>query len=240
MGSAKVKGGGRTAGNRAARRRLLCYHVPMSIRFRYIAVEGPIGVGKTTLVEHLSERLGAEKILETANNPFLRDFYQGKPEAAFLAQLFFLLSRYQQQQQLRQRTLFERALVADYLLEKDRIFAYLNLTDSELSIYERLYAVLSADTPSPDLVVYLQAETPALLKRIKERGRDYEKRVSHEYLKTVNDAYNRYFFNYTRTPLLVVNTAEADFARNKEHLDGLMRQIETMEGGTRYYVPMTA
>ncbi len=212
----------------------------MNVRFHHIAVEGPVGVGKTALVDLMVEQLGAEKINEVDNNPFLESFYEGEDEAAFLTQLFFLLSRYQQQQKLRQKPLFDRLTIADYLFDKDRIFAYVNLSDSELMLYERLYAILSREVPRPDLVIYLQADTPVLVKRIRARGRDFERRISEDYLKALNDAYNNYFFNYNQTPLLVVNTSEIDFVHRKEDLEDLLKQIEAMDGGTRYYVPCGA
>lgn len=212
----------------------------MNVRFHHIAVEGPVGVGKTALVDLMVEQLGAEKINEVDNNPFLESFYEGEAEAAFLTQLFFLLSRYQQQQKLRQKPLFDRLTIADYLFDKDRIFAYVNLSDSELMLYERLYAILSREVLRPDLVIYLQADTPVLVKRIRARGRDFERRISEDYLKALNDAYNNYFFNYNQTPLLVVNTSEIDFVHRKEDLEDLLKQIEAMDGGTRYYVPCGA
>jgi deoxyadenosine/deoxycytidine kinase len=212
----------------------------MNVRFHHIAVEGPVGVGKTALVDLMVERLGAEKINEVDNNPFLESFYEGEDEAAFLTQLFFLLSRYQQQRKLRQKPLFDRLTIADYLFDKDRIFAYVNLSDSELMLYERLYTILSREVLKPDLVIYLQADTPVLVKRIRARGRDFERRISEEYLKALNDAYNNYFFNYNQTPLLVVNTSEIDFVHRKEDLEDLLKQIEAMDGGTRYYVPCGA
>jgi deoxyadenosine/deoxycytidine kinase len=210
---------------------------PSAGRPRYVVIEGPIGVGKTSLAERLAERMGAERVMESAQNPFLKAFYEQQEQAAFLTQLFFLLTRYQQQQKLRQRPLFGRATVSDYLFDKDRIFAYLTLSDSELMVYEKIYAVLAQEIPRPDLVLYLQADTPVLLRRIRERGRDYEKRLSADYLQALNDAYNRFFFSYNKTPLLVVNTSEIDFVKRQSDLDDLIRQIDRMEAGTRYYVP---
>jgi deoxyadenosine/deoxycytidine kinase len=208
------------------------------MRFQYIAVEGVIGVGKTQVVERLAERLDAVTVLEEwGSNPFLKPFYEGATGAAFQVELFFLLSRYRQQQELLQRNLFQQYTVADYVFEKSRLFSYLNLEDSELLIYERLYALLGETVPRPDLVVYLQAPTEVLLKRIRTRGRPEESRLSEEYLAEVNRAYNHYFFHYAQTPLLVVNTTDLDFVKRPEDLDDLMKQIQGMGKGTQYYVP---
>jgi len=205
----------------------------------YIVVEGAIGVGKTSVVERLAERMEARTVLEEwGQNPFLTPFYEGKPGAAFQIELFYLLSRYRQQQELTQRTLFERYTLSDYLFEKSKLFAYLNLDDSELLIYERLYAMLMDGVPRPDLVVYLQAPTEVLLRRIRTRGRPEEARLSEEYLAEVNRAYNHYFFHYTATPLLVVNTTDLDFAKRAEDVDDLLKQIRSMGKGTQYYVPL--
>jgi deoxyadenosine/deoxycytidine kinase len=206
--------------------------------FQHIAVEGPIGVGKTTVVERLAERLEAQVVLEDwGQNPFLQSFYEGKPGAAFQVELFFLLSRYRQQQELLQRNLFQRVTLCDYVFEKSRLFSYLNLDDSELLIYDKLFALLADGVPRPDLVVYLQAPTEVLMKRIRGRGRPEEAPMSEEYLAELNRAYNHYFFHYTQTPLLVVNTADVDFVKRPADLDDLMKQIRQMGKGTQYYVP---
>ena len=206
--------------------------------FHYIAVEGAIGVGKTTVVERLAERLDANTVMEDwATNPFLASFYDGADGAAFQLELFFLLMRYRQQQELVQRQLFAQATLCDYVFEKSRLFAYLNLDDSELLIYEKLFTLLGESVPRPDLVVYLQAPTEVLMKRVKSRGRPEEKGLSEEYMTEVNRAYNHYFFHYNATPLLVVNTADVDFARSDEDVDDLLRQIKGMGKGTQYYVP---
>jgi deoxyguanosine kinase len=208
------------------------------MRFQYIAVEGVIGVGKTAVVERLAERLDATTVLEEwGQNPFLKAFYEGASGAAFQAELFFALSRYRQQQELTQRNLFQAYTVSDYVFDKSRLYAYLNLEDSELLIYEKLYALLAESVPRPDLVVYLQAPTEILMKRIRTRGRPEESRLSEEYLAEVNRAYNHYFFHYTQTPLLVVNTSDLDFVKRPEDLDDLMKQIQGMGKGTQYYVP---
>jgi deoxyguanosine kinase len=204
----------------------------------YIAVEGPIGVGKTTVVEKLAERLDANTVLEDwSTNPFLGSFYEGNDGAAFQLELFFLLMRYRQQQELVQRQLFAQATLCDYVFEKSRLFAYLNLDDSELMIYEKLFTLLADSVPRPDLVVYLQAPTEVLMKRVKTRGRPEESQLSEEYLAEVNRAYNHYFFHYGATPLLVVNTTDVDFAKSADDLDDLLRQVRSMGKGTQYYVP---
>jgi len=207
--------------------------------FKYIAVEGVIGVGKSVVVEKLAERLDAAVVQEEwASNPFLKPFYDAAPGAAFQTELFFLLSRYRQQQELQQRSLFKHVTLSDYLFDKSKLFAYLNLDDSELLIYEKLYALLAEGVPRPDLVVYLQAPTEVLMKRIRSRGRPEEASLSEEYLAEVNRAYNHYFFHYTATPLLVVNTAEVDFVSRAEDVDDLLKQIRSMGKGTQYYVPL--
>ena len=207
--------------------------------FQHLAIEGPIGVGKSSVSQLLAERLDATTVLEEwKDNPFLKPFYEGRAGAAFQVEVFYLLSRYRQQQDLQQRNLFQAETVSDYLFEKSRLFAYLNLEDSELAIFERLYALLAESVPKPDLVVYLQAPTEILLKRIKQRGRVEEAGLSEEYLAEVNRAYNHYFFHYTQTPLLVVNTSEVDFVKRPEDVDDLMRQIRSMGRGTQYYAPM--
>ena len=208
------------------------------IKFSFIAVEGAIGVGKTSLVKRLCSGLDAVEILEDLENPFLREFYSDQEGAAFQAQLFFLLSRYKQQEELVQRNLFKQFAICDYLFAKDRIFAYLNLSNSELMIYERLYKLLEVNVPKPELVIYLQASSKVLMERIRKRSRDYEDNLSEKYLEEVNKAYNYFFFHYRETPLLVINTSDIDFVESRRDLDDLIDQINSMEKGTRYYVPL--
>jgi deoxyadenosine/deoxycytidine kinase len=211
------------------------------MELHFLSIEGPIGVGKTSVVERLAERLNAKTVLEENDeNPFLKPFYDARPGAAFQVELFYLLSRYRQQQELLQRHLFPEATISDYIFEKSRLFAYLNLEDSELLIFEKLYGLLSESVPRPDLVVYLQASTETLMKRIRTRGRPEEGGLSEDYLSEVNRAYNHYFFHYTQTPLLVVNTSDVDFVKRPEDVDDLVKQIRTMGKGTQYYVPMTS
>jgi deoxyguanosine kinase len=210
------------------------------LHFRYIAVEGPIGVGKTALAERLGTRLDATLVIEESDNPFLADFYADRPGAALQAQLFYLLNRHRQQTALRQSDLFSQLTISDYLFDRDKIFAYLNLDDNELFIYQRLYELLARDVPSPDLVVYLQAPTDVLLRRVRARRDDPESTVFEpdpEYLKELNEAYQHFFFHYNATPLLVVETSQFGDTISNETIDDLERQIRTMGSGTRYYVP---
>jgi len=204
---------------------------------KHIAVEGPIGVGKTTLVRRLANHFSAREVLEDLRNPFLEEFYEGKPGAAFQCQAFFLLSRYKQQQELLQGDLFNQRTVSDYLFDKDKIFAYLNLDQDDLNVYERLFGVLVDQVARPDLVIYLQASDEVLMGRIAKRNRRAEQRISAQYVAELNKAYNYFFFHYSETPLLAVNTTNADFVSSEREFEGLLRQIEQLEGGTRYYVP---
>ncbi len=205
---------------------------------RYIVTEGPLGVGKTSLTTLLSEELGARLVLERAeDNPFLSDFYKDSARYRFQTQMFFLLNRYSQQEEMVQPDLFTRITISDYLFAKDRIFAYLNLNDHELSLYEQIYRMLEPKIVRPDLVIFLQADTDTLLRRIKQRGRPFEKEMNHDYLAAVNEAYNQFFFHYSETPLLVINTSDIDFVHRREDLDDLLKQILNMKQGTQYYVP---
>ncbi len=208
--------------------------------FHYLAIEGPIGVGKTHLAERLASKLEATTILEDTDNPFLADFYADKPGSALQAQLFYLLNRHRQLTGKRQADLFLQTTICDYVFDKDKIFAYLNLDDNELFIYQRLFDLLARDVPAPDLVVYLQAPTELLMDRIRRRRKaepDVEVHVPDEdYLRELNEAYQHFFFHYTATPLLVVETSEFDPESDDAALDELVKQIKDMGKGTRYYV----
>ena len=210
--------------------------------FQYIAVEGPIGVGKTSLARRLATRLDATTVLEETENPFLADFYAGRPGAALQTQLFYLLNRHRQQTALRQGNLFAQSTVSDYLFDRDKIFAYLNLDDNELFIYQRLYDLLAKEVSPPDLVVYLQTPTDVLLRRVRSQPKNEERDVpdpAPEYLKELNEAYQHFFFHYTATPLLVVETSQVDLAGDEAAVEDLLKQIRAMGRGTRYYVPRT-
>ena len=196
-----------------------------------IMLEGPIGAGKTRLAERLGTRLDATLVLEETENPFLADFYADRPGAALQAQLFYLLNRHRQQTSLRQGDLFSQTIIADYLFDKDKIFAYLNLDDNELFIYQRLYDLLAKDVPLPDLVIYLQAPTDVLLRRIRNRRSDVEEDAlapDEDYLRELNEAYHHFFFHYDATPLLVVETSEYEADLSDGALDDLVKQVEAV------------
>jgi deoxyadenosine/deoxycytidine kinase len=205
---------------------------------KYICVEGVIGAGKTSLARLLGEHLDARVIYEKPEeNPFLEDFYKDPQRYAFQVQLFFLLSRYRQQQESLQADLFQPATVSDYLFAKDRIFAHLNLEDRELFLYDRVASLLEQDIIKPDLVVYLQSSLDRLMANIHHRGRSYEKEMSEEYIRSLNEAYNRFFFHYSDTPLLVVNSTMIDFVNNRQHFEELVHQIMRPHSGIEYYSP---
>jgi deoxyadenosine/deoxycytidine kinase len=212
------------------------------VSFRYIAIEGPIGVGKTRLAQRLAGRIDGTTLLEDAENPFLADFYDERPGAALQAQLFYLLNRHRQLMGMRQADLFQHTVVCDYLFDKDKIFAYLNLDDNELFIYQRLYDLLARDIPTPDLVIYLQAPTDVLLRRLKSRPSESDRetpRIDAEYLRELNEAYQHFFFHYRVTPLLVVETSQFDPDASDDAVDDLVKQVAGITKGTRYYVPRT-
>ena len=210
--------------------------------FRYIAIEGPPGVGKSALADRLAARLDATLVLDESDNPFLADFYAGRAGAGFQAQLFFTLARHRQQTSLRQSDLFSQVIVCDYLFERDKIYAYLNLDDNELFIYQRLYELVAQDVPAPDLVIYLQTPTDLLRKRLKDRARQAPDAIvptDEESVRELNEAYNHFFFHYNATPLLVVETSQFDLGWGDAALDDLVKQLQGMGKGTRYYVPRT-
>jgi deoxyguanosine kinase len=209
------------------------------VRKNYIAVEGPLGVGKTSLALLLAERIHGRTILEDAeDNPFLASFYKDPRRFAFQTQLFFILRRFQRQEEINQIDLFKRVVVSDFLFDKDRIFARLNLDDREFGLYQQVFNLLKVKSAKPDLVIFLQARTDILKERIRKRNRDYEKPVALSYLDQINQAFNEFFFHYSETPLLVINASEIDFVNVPADLDNLILEIEKMEKGTKYYVPL--
>lgn len=205
---------------------------------RYIAVEGVIGVGKTTFATMLADRLNAELMLENGyDNPFLNDFYKDRKRYALSCQLYFLISRFQQQQQLIGRDLFRHHVVTDYLFARDSVFASVTLNERELALYERIAPHLQRDIPRPDLVIYLQATTPRLLSRVKKRNLALEKSIDSDYLDALNKAYDYFFFHYSETPLLVIKTDEIDFVSEPRHFDDLVSIVSRPVAGRRYYTP---
>ena len=206
---------------------------------RYMAIEGAIGVGKTSLAKILANQFGWRLVQEeVGHNPFLERFYENPRKFAFQTQLFFLLSRYRQQRELAQGNLFEKGVVSDYVLAKDKIFALINLEDDEISLYDSIYRLLVPTVPRPDLVIYLQARPEVLISRVRKRGVEYERNISLDYLKTLSDAYNEYFFHYNETPLLVVSTSEIDFVESPRDLEHLVREVKSVKRGTQHYIPL--
>ena len=204
----------------------------------YIAVEGVIGVGKTTFAQMLAQRIDADLLNEEVfENPFLVDYYKNRTRYALSCQLYFLISRFQQQQQLMVRDLFAQRIVADYLFAKDAIFASVALSERELTLYNKIAPALTRDIPKPDLVIYLQAGTQVLLSRIRKRSFSFEKPIDFDYIEMLNRAYDYFFFHYSDTPLLVVKTDEIDFVNTPEHFDDLIEQIHKPISGKKYYVP---
>jgi deoxyguanosine kinase len=206
---------------------------------RYIAVEGPIGVGKTALARRLAAAYGARLLLEQAEeNPFLRKFYEDPGKHAFQTQLFFLLERYRQQRELGQLELFSQGVVADYLFAKDGIFAALTLDSDELQLYQQIYRLLDRSLPRPDLVIYLEARPEVLLRRLRKRDRDYERNISPEYLERLTEAFRNYFHHYTDAPLLLVNCSDIDFVEHGGDLADLVKEIRGMRQGVQHYIPL--
>lgn len=207
-------------------------------KFRFIAIEGVIGAGKTTLADMLSRTIGARIILEEfEQNPFLEEFYEDPDRFSFQAQIFFLLSRFKQLQELRQLDLFHKKLVSDYLFEKDRIFATLNLSEKEMKLYDGIARLMEKEIPVPNLVIYLQASTKHLMDNIHKRGRSFEKNISFDYINALNELYNKFFFHYNKAPLLVINTDEIDFQNSEQDYQDILVEINHHQAGTRYYIP---
>ncbi len=206
------------------------------INFRHIAIEGVFKSRKTLLAHLLSQKIGGQLVLDITGNPYLKDFYNEREGAAFLAQLIFLANRYHQQSRLLQRDLFVDRIICDYLFEKDKIYAYQTLTDDELMVYERIYGILAERVPRPDLVIYLQISLKTLLRRIEKEGDALEKNISEKYLEDLIEAYDYFFFNYKSTPLLVIKADELDFS-DEEQLWDIIDQIKQMTRGTLFYVP---
>ena len=210
-----------------------------TIEPRFIAVEGSIGAGKTSLVNLLGEQYGARVILEDdETNPFIAKFYEDREAYSFQTQIFFLLNRFNQYQELAQRDLFNSVVVIDYLFQQDKVFAQLNLEDHEYRLYEQIFNLIGPKAPKPDLVIFLQANTEVLLKRVSKRGRDYEAFMDPDYLDSVNKAFNNFFFYYSETPLLVINTNEIDFVEKKCDLEELINKINSHRIGREYYNPL--
>ena len=206
----------------------------------YIAIEGPIGVGKTSLAQLLSKELGARLVLEDfEDNPFLPDFYNDPERFGFQTQLLFLLQRYRQQQDLRQVDMFQKLLITDYMFVKDRLFASLNLGDKEMQLYDTVASLLERNIIRPDIVIYLQADTDVLMKNIEKRGRNMEKNVTWEYIDALNQVYTEYFFRYQDTPLVIINTNNIDFVENENDLKEVIDYIRQPVSGTKFFNPVT-
>jgi len=206
----------------------------------YVAIEGTIGVGKTSLAKLISERLGAKLVLEEfQDNPFLADFYEDPERHAFQTQLWFLLQRFQQQQDLRQIDMFQNLVITDYMFVKDRLFASLNLNEKEMTLYDSVANMMEKNVIGPDLVIFLQADTETLMRNISRRGRDFEKNMSEDYIDALNQVYNEYFFRYQDTPLVIINTNNIDFVNNEGDLDEVINYIRQPATGTKFFNPAT-
>ncbi len=205
----------------------------------YVAIEGCIGVGKTSLAKLLSERLTAKLILEKfEDNPFLPDFYQNPERYAFQTQLFFLLSRYRQQLDLQQTDLFHKCIVSDYIFAKDRLFATLNLNEKEIALYDNVASLLEKNITFPNLVIFLQSDTERLMENIRKRGRNYEKQMDWKYIDSLNQVYNEYFFRYDKSPLMIINTNDIDFVNKKNDLEEILTFIRKPIQGVKYFNPV--
>ena len=206
----------------------------------YIAIEGPIGVGKTSLANLMSKELGARLVLEEFDeNPFLPDFYKDPERYAFQTQLFFLLQRYRQQQELRQVDMFQKLLFTDYMFVKDRLFASLNLNEKEMGLYDTVANLLERNIIKPDLVIYLQANTESLMKNISKRGRSMEEEITYEYIDALSQVYTEYFFRYQETPLVIINTNNIDFVNNEDDLKEVINFIRQPVSGTKFFNPVS-
>ena len=204
-----------------------------TIKQRYICIDGPIAVGKTTLTLKLAKHLEAQTVLEEFDdNPFLREFYLDPQKVAFQTQIYFLLARFKQQEKLRQQDLFNRSMVSDYLFAKDRIFAYMNLEREEAALYERIYDLVKPQLLEPDLVIYLHAQPETLMDRLHKRGRTYENTVEREYLEELTQGYNHFFTHYNETPLLILDTSHVNFETNEDDFQQLLELIATTTEGT--------
>ncbi|MBO8151225.1 MAG: deoxynucleoside kinase [Candidatus Marinimicrobia bacterium] len=204
----------------------------------YIAIEGVIGVGKTSLAKILSEELSAKIVLERfEENPFLEDFYVDPERYAFQTQMFFLLSRYRQQMEFKQFDLFSKLVVSDYMFQKDKLFASINLNEREFELYNSVYKLLERDVLKPDLVIFLQASVDRLMHNIRKRGRSYERYIQREYIESLVHVYNEFFFFYKDSPLLIINTEEMDFVNNKDDLNDILKVVKEPFEGVKYYNP---
>ncbi|MBZ5535725.1 MAG: deoxynucleoside kinase [Acidobacteriia bacterium] len=211
---------------------------PQALHPRYIAIEGPIHVGKSRLVEILAERVHARRILDCRDNPFLRDFYEDRAGAGFASQMYFLMQRYKLLKEFDSSASYASTILSDFIFERDKIFAFINLGDEELRIYEQYFSLLSEQLPKPDLVIYLQTTTEALMRRIEKSEKNFEGQISFDYLTEVVKAFDHFFFHYSATDLLVINTAEIDFVERNEDLNDLLHRLQQPVKGTQYYLPL--
>ena len=205
-------------------------------KYRYIVIEGPIGVGKTSLAKRMAERLGADALLEEPDaNPFLPKFYRDMRRHAFATQMFFLFQRVSQVSDLKQRELFEKLTIADFLLEKDPLFARMTLSDDEFSLYQRIYQHLAPQAPAPDLIIYLQAPVESLIERVKRCGNAYERNISEDYLRRLAESYTEFFYQYDSSPLLIVNSSRLNFVDHSGDFELLLQRINAMRGGREFF-----